>query len=230
MSLLTIAQTALRESGQYTVPSTIVGNTDPTAVQLLALANRTGRTIANDYRWQALLKSYTFDTVASTASYALPGDFGRFANLTFWDNTNYQAVRGPVTAVEWQMLQSSMIANAGITKAFRLASNLFYIYPTPDAAETIAYNYYSKYWADSTGSKAAFSNDSDEPLIDEDLVTLGLRWRWLSAKGDAFENEKLEYLQRLESLQAADGGRDAIRFGERMTFMPNNLPDTGFGL
>ena len=230
MTLLSIAQTALRESGQYTVPSTIVGNTDPTAVQLLALANRTGRTLANDYRWQALLISYTFPTVASTASYALPGDFGRFANLTFWDNTNYQSVRGPVTPIEWQMLQSSMTANAGITKAFRIAGNLFYIYPTPDAVETIAYNYYSKYWADSTGSKAAFSNDSDEPLIDEDLITLGLRWRWLQAKGDTFENEKLEYMLRLESLQGADGGRDAIRFGERMTFMPNNLPDTAFGL
>ena len=70
-----------------------------------------------------------------------------------------------------------------------------------------------------------------EPLIDEDLITLGVRWRFLQAKGDTFENEKMEYMLRLESLQGADGGRDAIRFGERRdrVFMPNNIPDSNFG-
>src|SRR5690242_11912595 len=102
MTLLTIAQTALREVGDYAVPSSIVGNTDPTAVQLLALANRAGRTLALDYRWQALLTTYTFPTVASTADYALPTDFNRFANLTPWDRTNYAQLEGPVSAQRWE--------------------------------------------------------------------------------------------------------------------------------
>jgi hypothetical protein len=229
MTLLTICQTVLRETGKFQVPSTIVSNADPTAVQLLALANRTGRTLANDLRWQVLLSTYTFATVASTANYSLPSDFGRFANLTQWDRTNDNPVRGPVTAMEWEYLQSSGFGASSIfDKVFRIAGNYFAIYPTPDTSdETIAFQYYSKNWIT---NKTAFSADDDTALIDEDLIILGTKWRWLQAKGDSFENEKLEYQQRLDSLQAGDGGRDVIRFGSR--FVENgagNIPDVGFG-
>lgn len=229
MTLLTIAQTALREIGDFTVPSTIANNTDPTAVQLLALANRTGRTLANDFRWQVLLTTHSFTTVASTADYALPSDFGRFANLTFWDETNDTRMWGPVSTSEWQYLQSSGLGGAAqFDKAFRIAGSRFYIYPTPSSTDTIAFQYYSKNWI---SGKSAFSTDADAALIDEDLITLGLKWRYLQAKGDAFENEKMEYFERLESLQAADGARDAIRFGVSMVGADysGNLPETGFG-
>lgn len=225
-----MCQTALRESGQFTVPETIVGNADPTAVQLLALANRAGRTLANDYRWQVLLTTHTFDTVASTESYALPSDFGRFANLSFWDRTNYWAVRGPVTAIEWQARKSSSIASvSGMNKAFRIAGGLFYIDPVPDAVETIAFDYWSSYWI---SGKAAYALDADVALIDEDVITLELKWRWLQAKGDSFENEKREAEMRRESVLAADGAKDAIRFSDAGGYRERggNLPETGFGL
>ena len=230
MTLLSVCQTALRESGQFTVPETIVGNADPTAVQLLALANRAGRTLANDYRWQALLTTHTFDTVASTDSYALPSDFGRFANVTFWDETNYAPVRGPLSAMEWQALNSSSLAGSPIfDKAFRIAGGLFYLYPIPTAVETIAYTYYSSFWI---SGKSAFSLDADVALIDEDLITLELKWRWLQSKGDSFENEKREAELRRESVLAADGGRDVIRFSDSagVRFRDGNLPTSGFGL
>lgn len=229
MTLLSIAQTALREIGDFAVPSTIVGNNDPIAVQLLALANRTGRTLANDYRWQVLLTTYTFPTVDSTASYALPDDFGRFANLTQWDNTNTTRVQGPVTPAQWQYLQSSGLGGAAqFDKAFRIAGDLFYIYPTPTAADSITFQYYSNQWI--TG-KEAFSADADEALLDEDLITLGLKYRYLQAKGDAYEEERNEYFRRLDSLQGADGGRNVISFGTSMLIgdTVGNLPETGFG-
>lgn len=229
MSLLTTCQTALRESGQFTVPSTIVGNADPTAVQLLALANRAGRTLARE-NWQVLLTSYTFATVVSTASYALPSDFGNFANLTFWDRTNYWAIKGPVTAMEWQTRKSASIASvSGVNKAFRIAGGLFYIDPTPSAVETIAYDYFSTYWI--TG-KDGYSDDADVALIDEDLIVLGLKWRWLQAKGDSFENEKAEYTEALNSALAVDGAKDAIRFSDatRPRVLGGNLPETNFGV
>lgn len=229
MTLLTICQTALREIGEYTVPATIVSNTDPSAVQLLALANRTGRTLAQDYRWQVLLTSTTITTADGTDNYALPTDFGRFANITFWDETDDTIVRGPMSPSEWQYLQSSGLGGAAqFDKAFRIAGNRFYIYPTPDAIETIAYQYWSTYFI---SGKAAFSLDADTALIEEDLIILGLKWRWLQAKGDAFEAEYREYMYRLDSLQSADGARDIIRFGGRLVDVgqPGNLPDVSFG-
>ena len=88
MSLLSICKSGLCEIREFNVPSSIVGNTDPSAVQLLALANRAGRSLALDHKWQRLLATHSFATFASTADYALPSDFHRFANITSWDRGN----------------------------------------------------------------------------------------------------------------------------------------------
>jgi hypothetical protein len=65
MSLLSICQTVMGEIG-LPKPPTIVGNLDPFAIQLLALANRAGKELAEDADaagyWQMLRKQYTFQT------------------------------------------------------------------------------------------------------------------------------------------------------------------------
>ena len=230
MTLLTACQNALKEMGKWDPPSTIVSNTDPTAYQLLALANRAGRALAK-MNWQVLLSTHSFSTAASTASYALPDDFDRFSNLTAWNGSNYWHIKGPVTAMEWQVRQSSSIASpSGMNTAFRIAGSLFYIDPTPTAIETVTYQYYSNEWI--ANDKTAFTADADTVLFPEDLLVLGIRWRFLAAKGDSFENEKAEYQEQLDLALARDGGRDAIRFSDatRPRELGGNLPDTGYGL
>lgn len=65
MSLLTVCNTTLAEIGLPTF-TTIVGNTDPNAIQILALANRAGKELAEDASaagyWQFLRKQYVFQT------------------------------------------------------------------------------------------------------------------------------------------------------------------------
>jgi hypothetical protein len=65
MSLLSVCNGALTEIG-LTPLQTIIGSTDPQAVQALALANRSGKEMAEDPRaagyWQQLRKQYTFQT------------------------------------------------------------------------------------------------------------------------------------------------------------------------
>lgn len=226
MTLLTIATAALAEIGEFNAPSAIIGSTDPTAVQLLALAKRSLRTLANDYKWQALLSTYTFATVASTATYALPTDYGRFANLTFWDRTNLTQIEGPLSPSRFEALRSSSLASPGMYKNFRIAGSLFEIYPTPTAIETIAYQYYSKY---AISGKETYTDDADVPLLDSDLLTIDLRWRFLQAKGADFASEKDEAEKRRDALRIKDGGNDAIRFGPRTMSPYGNLPESGYG-
>jgi hypothetical protein len=45
------------------VPSVITGNTDDMVVQMTALMNRVGTTLATENNWQALIKEYRFQTV-----------------------------------------------------------------------------------------------------------------------------------------------------------------------
>jgi hypothetical protein len=59
MTLLTMTQQALREVGEFEVPATIVGNNNPTAVQMLALAQREGRELSRRHQWQRLLVEKT---------------------------------------------------------------------------------------------------------------------------------------------------------------------------
>ncbi len=227
MSLLTICQTALREIGEFNVPDSIVGNTDPSSVQLLALANRAGRSLALDLRWQALLATHSFVTVSGTADYALPDDFHRFAELTVFDRSNLARVEGPLSPARWEALRSGNAAPVSAWKYFRLAGGEFSLFPTPDAAETVAFQYYSKHFID---GKAAFSDDADEALIDEDLIAIELRWRFLQAKGASFEMERQEALRRRDALLAKDGGRAVVRFaGPGGAAGAGNLPESGFG-
>ncbi len=230
MQLLDICKTALRETGEYAVPATIVSNTDPTAVRLLALANRAGHCIGYDYRWQVLLETHTFPTVSGTSGYDLPADFNRISNKTIWDRTNDVAIFGPVSPREWNRLQySSVQVGSPLHTYFRMAGNQILLGPTPDSVRTIGFDYWSKYWID--GDKETFTADTDEPLIDSDLLILGLRWRYLQAVGDDYEPVRMEYMQRLDALQSKDGGRDYINFGQHRQFDPyDNLPDTGFGV
>lgn len=227
-TLVAICQNALRQTGRYNVPTSIIGNTDPTAVRCLALVNLAGTIIGHDYPWQALITSYTFSTSNGTANYALPTPFNRFANLTNWDHTNFVPIRGPVSPIEWNRLQQSVVSvGSPFYSYFRIAGGYFSIYPTPTSTRTIGFDYFSKYWI---SGKTEFTADTDEPLISATLLTLALRWMFLQALGDEYEKEEQIYRQRLDSLQGADGGRGVISFnGSPSTLYGDNLPDVNLG-
>lgn len=59
MTLLTICQDAANEIGVPS-PSTVVGSTDTTNIQLLAAANREGKNLVAGYDWQTLIKGSSY--------------------------------------------------------------------------------------------------------------------------------------------------------------------------
>lgn len=229
MTLLTICQDALKEIGGINVPDTIVSNEDPTAIQLLALANRTGRELALDYKWQGLLSTHTFSTVDGTSAYAMPSDFHAIANRTAWDRTNDWKLQGPASKMAWERLQSSAITSSGLRSWFRIQGGQFNLYPTPTSVRTIAFQYYQKTFVSESGGsdKAAFTLDNDTARIDEDLLLLGVKFRFKAAKGLISDPERMEYESRKNALQIADKGAATIDFGGSMT--QGGMPESGFG-
>jgi len=65
MTLLSIAQEVLQQTKSATVPTTIVGNNQTVAVQVLEVLKRSIINLARSYYWQELLKEYSFNAVAS---------------------------------------------------------------------------------------------------------------------------------------------------------------------
>ena len=226
-----IARAALQEIGGFEVPATFGGNLNLTAVRCVALLNREGRTLEMENRWTELISTYTFTTVNGTANYDLPSDFRAFANMSQWDRTNSRPLVGPAAPFVWQWLKGDVTAGSTIDRWFRIQSGDLYIHPTPDVdGDTIAFDYYSKSWvSDANGSDAtSCSNDNDTPKLDGDLLTLGLKWRFLQAQGMPFEAEYREYESMKSECLSDNGGKPLIRLGPASRVW-TNLPDQGFG-
>lgn len=209
MTLLTIVQDAATEVG-LARPTSVVGSTDENAVTLLALAQREGKSLARRHEWQILQTEYTFQTVASTASYALPSDYDRILKETVFNRTSRRRMVGDLTPNQWQETQASLVTM--VNPAFRIKGGYFMISPTPTAAETIAYEYMSKKWCQSSGSvgQVRWAADIDTGILDEDLMTLGVIWRYRKAKGLDYGEDMATYELEVAKSIMNDGARVRI--------------------
>lgn len=232
MSMLTIVQAAQRRLG-LAVASTVAGNSDDTATQLLALLNQAGEELCEAYAWQAITKEATFTTLAAESQGLMetiaPG-WLYIVNDTIWNRSRNQPVKGGLSSQEWQQQKSSNVT--GPFSQYRIRQGYLRFLPTPAAGDTCAFEYVSKHWAtDSTGAtgKSAFTVDTDLPVLDDQLLTLALVWRFKQANGLDWAAEYQMYENRLNNAMARDGGKPVIRLdGERL--MGLGIPDGNFTL
>lgn len=237
MTLLSICTDAIEEIGEYQAPGTIVGNTDPAACQLLALAKRELKNLARCYPWKVLTaeQTFTMTTGQSVQTGAIPSDFWCFKNFTWWDRTNEWRLRGPSTSNQWQVLRSGIVQQTP-RKWIRVRGSDLLAHPNPDTADTVAFEYVSKNLVDSDGDGAAdaltWAADTDTSVLDEDLLTMGVHWRYLRAKGLPYADEKTEYDDEVALTKARDGGHGPVSLSGRRTpylLDVDNVPDSGFG-
>jgi hypothetical protein len=234
MTLLTICQDTANEIG-FGSPGSIVGNTDATAVRLFALANRVGKILAKK-NWHELIKTTTFSTSATEPQYNLASDFRSLIPETIWNQTTNTQVF-VISPHRWSYEKSVVTGNyfdsvrflgddAGPDIGARIT-----IHPTPDAVETIFYQYYSTNWVNDvsgTIERTAFVADTDVPIFDEDLVTLGVIWRFLKAIGQPYLDEKADFDRQQEICMAQSGGTEALITDGHLPLL-SNIPETGFG-
>ena len=212
MTLLTIVQGAAARCG-LAQPSSVVSNTDETAVRLLSLTNAAGKALARRHNWSVLTKEKTFTTTAAAVqASAIPTDFDRFVDETLFNRTRKRRLTGPISAEEWQVQQA--LSASVLIDAFRIRGADMLITPTPAAGETIAYEYVSKYWvdtdADGDGDAVSFASDSYTSILDEEMLTLDVIWRYRASVGlnyaEAFREAQLMVADRI----AGDGGRRTL--------------------
>jgi len=243
-TLLQIVNAVIDEAGLSDYTSTVVSNTDPIAKMMLALANRVGYDLSQiesmSEGWPILRQEYTFSTVVSQQQYAFPSDYSYIIGQTEWDRTQKWQLVGPATPQEWQLINSGL-SPVGPRRFFRItrdaastAANLF-LYPIPSTVNTIVFEYISKNWCASSGGtpKALFTLDTDVPILDDDLFVLGIKWRYLRAKGLPYDEEFKEYENTLQFLIAKAGASRPLPLNintrNNILISNANIPDTGFG-
>lgn len=241
MSLLQICQSVAREI-PLTAPTVLVGSTDETAKLLLACAQKAGKSLARakDGGWTVMQKEHPFSTVSGTTDYDLPSDFSYFIDGSLWDRTNYEQLRGPLSAQQWQTRKSSVLSDTSTTwKYFRLrpttGTNKFSITPTPDAADSLVFEYVSNAWCESSGGTAQsyWQADDDVAILDEHLIELSVMWRVLERLGMVYASALDEYERELEKAIARDGGSPVLSLSREPALHLINsgqVPDTGFGV
>jgi hypothetical protein len=216
MSLLTIVQAACDRLG-IARPTVVMASTDDTIRVMRALATQEGRELAARAIWQRLTLETSFTTLAQQVqTSAIPADFACFVNNTMWNYTQQEAMTGPLEPHQWQAMSANMVATSS-NLYYRVRGNDIILLPDPTAGDTIKYEYVSSYWvdtdADGLGETDAWAADANTSLLPEELLTLGITWRWLKRNRLQFSDEFAEYTAQVNQAIGRDGGRAIVNMG-----------------
>jgi hypothetical protein len=243
LSLASIISDALSEiGGGVSIPSSIVGNSDPTAVKALAMCRSIGKDLMRSYQWPTLKQNYAFQTVPNQEYYACPPDFRRFSPMTHWDRTSHWPLMGAATDAFWGLLKSGFVT-FGMRFWFRIENGQLAIAPTPTDIRTLAFDYYSNTWAAAADGtpQSTFLADTDTVRFTitaagnvsdaEDLMKLGLMYKWKASNGLPYDDDKANYLDAIqaESFDASPPPLIDVTGIPRNVLTKGLIPDTNFG-
>lgn len=215
MSALTIIQRVCQRLA-LALPPAAVTSTDQQTLQLLALLNEEGEELSERYPWQALNAEATFTSVATESQGALStlaSGFKYVINDTMWNRTGTRPVFGPLSPQGWQQRKSSSVT--GPYSEYRIVGNALKFIPVPAAGLTVAFEYHSKNWVTlaAGGTASAIAADADTALLDEQIMTMGLVWRFKHAKGFAYDEDFNKYERRVVDAMSRDGSKPVLSAG-----------------
>lgn len=193
--------------------SVVVSSTDSNVRLLFALSKQEGRQLMKRFSWEALLTEKTFTSVAATEQTdQIPSDYDRIVNHSMFNRSQVRRITGPLNPEEWQAQQA--LTASLLIDAFRIQGGEINIVPTPDAGDTYAYEYVSKNWCQSSGGtgQAVWAADDDTGVVDENLMLLGLIWRFRKARGFDYAEEFATYNSEVEQAMMRDGGKRTLNY------------------
>lgn len=179
-------------------------------------------------------QTYTLTKV----KYTMPTDYDRQIDRTHWDKTKHWEMLGPETAQQWEWLISGYIST-GPRIRYRIFGDYFQIWPFVASAETIGFEYISRYWVfgagsiDNTPNQQRFTTDTDTCMFPDRLMVNGLKLRYYDAKGLDSTALQIAYQSELDIAKANDAGSATLSFAPRQSgvlITSDNIQDSNYGL
>lgn len=212
MTLLTLVNGAQDEIGLNRA-STVVSSTDGNTRTLLAFAQTEGRELLERFAWPATQAEATHTTLNAEFQGVMttiaPG-FGYMINQSFWDRSLTQAVTGPLSPQEWQFLVARV--TTGPYASYRLKAGGLYAYPAPPAGNDWHFEYQTVNFCQSASdvAQSAWVADTDTGILDENLMQLGVIWRFKKKNGLDYSEEFRSYEQKIANETARVGGKPVL--------------------
>jgi hypothetical protein len=205
MTILSACQEAAIELSQ-TEPTSVFSTTDTFAKELRVQANKSAVAIMKRYDWQALTKRATITGDGSATSFALPTDYARMAAKTNLasSSTNVDLIKA-TDLDQWDYFQNHLSTT---TPGYWIVlGGELQVLPAPGLGVVHSYYYISNLIV--SGSKTAFTADTDTFVLPERLLTLSIIWRWRASK-------RLEYAEDMQNFEIAFGEETATDKGSRV--------------
>ena len=145
----------------------------------------------------------------------MPSDYDHLMpDVQIWNRTNNIRYIGATWSNEWMQLQSGFTSGNGW---WRMIGGYLHIYPAPTAGDTIEFEYVTRNWCISSSGGAAQSTwtaDTDVGRLSEELMALGLTWRWLKSKGMDYAEDMASYEREVERAASRDRGLKRMVVGK----------------
>jgi len=216
VNALEVIQRATKTVGIPT-PNVALASTDVQVVQLVELLNNECRELGSRYPWQALTFEQTFTTVATqsqgTLASLLTGgrELRYIVNETIWNRTSREPVYGPRSGRTWQGYEAVSITSP--YSEYRIRGNELLFLPAPTAGQTCAFEYVTRStMTDSLGVtyRRNAVADTDLLLLDDEIILMGVVWRWRKAKGMEYAEDFASYERMVADAMARDGTKPTL--------------------
>ena len=214
MSLLSACQEASVQI-MSRAPSTFFSSTANFEVELRTLANIAARDIAAKGDWRALTKLQEMTGDGTTVGFDLPTDYERMlakgdVHPSSWTTWVYT----PATDLDqWRFLRNGMSAvSPGFWIILESQMQFQPVIPTGEIAQ---FYYITKNIVRSEAgtTKVGFTADSDTFLLDENLLSAALIWRWRAMKRLEYAEDMNNYEIMLSEKLARERGPRIIAVG-----------------
>jgi hypothetical protein len=198
-------------------PDVFFSSTNALEGDLTELVNAVAKDIIKSNDWRVLTKLCTLTGDGTSESFNLPDDYDRMQKGSSLQSATaplygYQPVVDPD---EWLTLQMPYGVSS-LGRWIKLGGQI-HIMPKPALGQEIKFFYQSNRFAkDENGTpKASFEKDNDSFLLDEELLTLGLIWRYRQQKRIDYTDDQVLFEKRFNELAGEDKGARVFVEGGR---------------
>lgn len=228
MSLLTSVQYFCGRNNMP-IPSSVIGTGDTNLLQILRLFEEEGNDLALRGMWNVLMVEATLTTTATQSQGAIttlcPASFRYIINDTIWDRTRKQPIY-PLDGADWQAINATV--SAAPPYRYRLRGGNLLVTPTPSAGLSWYWEYMSRAWIMNGANQVQyFAADTDTMLLPEDLVVMGVRWRYKKEKGLEYAEDFNTYEIQVKQQLAEEQPRKHLTMNPGNSNMPGIYVSAG---